>query len=156
MNNLNALKTGLHTHPLPPPDLDRLANQVVHHPEEFPLDLGLAVESIHRRTRDPLNRTLGLLRLVQQLLPLVSAELARIELKNLLEKIPPQKHESVLQIIKKRSAYLDTAQQLHLIRGIEKQLFPENTKKQLTEPEPGLGRETHIDPALPDLGPKTP
>ncbi|MBN1316159.1 MAG: hypothetical protein JXA42_11840 [Anaerolineales bacterium] len=136
-NNLNALKTGRHTHPASPPDLDELVRKIIYRPDEFPLAVGLAVQSIHERTQDPLSRILGLFRLVQELVPLVTNQLISIEVKNLLGFFPPEKQASTGSILQKHCAHLNALEQLRFIRGIKKDLFPLEEMILTTGLEPG-------------------
>jgi len=120
--NLNALKHGRHAHPLPPPDLENLALCTVEQPEQFPLQLGLAAQSIQARTGDPFGLLVALHRLLSQLIPLVAARLFESELHALSHQIPPPAYTRIQTLIHHTIPHDRPARKLLLLRTLKKQL----------------------------------
>jgi hypothetical protein len=70
--NLNALKTGDHTHPLPLLGLQRLVRQIARQPDQLPDHLHLVARSIHSRTGDPHKTLIAFRALLTDLIPQVA------------------------------------------------------------------------------------
>jgi hypothetical protein len=101
--NLNALKTGDHTHPLPAPDLQHLARQLVQQPGQLPYHLGLAAQSIHSRTQaDPFRTLLALRASLSDLIPQVAIGLFTTEMDALLRRLPPSQRGPVLHTVRQQ------------------------------------------------------
>ena len=79
--NLNALVHGRHSNPLSPPDLEHLVAVAVDRPDDLPLEIGLAVRSIHARTGHALLTLIALRRLLSQVVAQLSARFLRAELR---------------------------------------------------------------------------
>ena len=86
--NLNALVHGRYSNPLPPPDLERLVAVALDRPDDLPLEIGLAVRSIHARTACTLLTVHALCRLLSHVAARLSARLLRAELRAKLRSSP--------------------------------------------------------------------
>jgi hypothetical protein len=124
--NLNALKHGHHSHPLPPPDLEQLAGHVTGHPDDLPYQIGLAVQSLQSRAPDPLVTLIALRRLLSQLITAVATRLFAAELQAFLRDLPLPLRTSVLTTVQ-RSAPADSPELgVLFIRKLKKQLPEQN------------------------------
>ena len=99
--NLNALKHGHYSHPLPLPDLEHLADHLVERPDDLPLRIGLAVQSLQHRARDPLMTLIALRRLLSQLITIVAVRLFTSELRAFLQDLPLPLRGRVLAAVQK-------------------------------------------------------
>ena len=103
-HNLNALKTGAHAHPLASLNLAQLAKDLVHHPDDLPDHLGIAIQSIHARTRHPYKTLVALRTALSRLLPLVAAQLLAAKVKAVLSELPPSQRRPFLIAVRQRAA----------------------------------------------------
>jgi len=124
--NLNALKHGHHSHLLPPPDLERLADHILEEPGDLPFQVGLAAQSLHARTGDPLLTLVALRRLLSQLADRLAVRLFAAELKALLRDLPPERRGEVLDLIVKSAARRNPADMVRFLRKIKKRLPEQN------------------------------
>ena len=97
--NLNALKTGNHTHPLPEPELSHLARQLAGEPDLLPYHLGLTAQSIHSRTRDPHQTLLAFRATLTHLLPYAAHHQLAVECDHFLQRFSPCHREKVRRIV---------------------------------------------------------
>ena len=135
--NLNALKHGCHSHPLPLPDLERLATAAISgEPGDFARQIDLAVRAIQARTGwsdasgDPFLTLVALRRLLTQLAALVAGNLFDVELQAATELLPAPTRAYLHGRITRHAALLEPEARLLLLRKIK------NRKKQSAEPEP--------------------
>ena len=118
--NLNALKHGRYSQPLPPLDLERLADHLVEHPEGLPYRVGLAAHSIQDRAGDPFLALIALRRLLAQLIPLVGARLFAAELRAFLQHLPAPMRAPTLELIRRSAPRDSPEERLVLLRKLEK------------------------------------
>jgi hypothetical protein len=118
-NNLNALKHGRHSHPLPLPDLAHLASHIATRPADLPLQIGLAARSLQARTDDPLLTLAALRRLLSQLTPIVATCLFNAELQGLLQALPPPARPHVQAIVEQYVPQNDPKKALQILRKIK-------------------------------------
>ena len=130
--NLNALKTGQHAHPLPPLDLQRLAHKIALDPDQLPYQIGLAAQSIHSRTSEPIKTIVALEATVRQLLTAVAETLFAFELAAWLQRLPPARRERAERIIAESARRLDPQQKLAFLRGLIGELNLGKTPKTIT------------------------
>ena len=124
--NLNALKHGRHSHPLPPPDIARLACHITEQPDDLPLQIGLAVQSLQARAGDPLMTLIALRRLLSQLTPMVATRLFTSELQPFLQNLPPSLRGKVQAVIDKSVPQDSPEKKVLLLRNLRKQLVEQN------------------------------
>ena len=119
-HNLNAVKHGRHSHPIPPPDLDRFVEVLVTQPQDLPYQLGLVAHSIQARTGDPF-LTLAVLRgLLPHLTARVAAGLFSEELRTTLQPLPPPVRAGVQAVIELRASGLSPEARLLKLRKRKK------------------------------------
>ena len=111
-----------HFVPFPPPDLENLVLCTIEQPDQFPLQLGLAVQSIQARAGDPFAVLVALHRLLSQLIPLVAARLFESELHALSHQIPPPLYARIQTLIHHTIPRDRPARKLLLLRTLKKQL----------------------------------
>ena len=125
--NLNALKHGRHAHPLPPPDLERLAGQIADCPDDLPFQLGLAAQSLQARARgDPLATLIALRSLIHQLVRAVAHRVFAAELRALLEALPPPRRCRIRETLHKYRPRDCPEMKVLLLRNLKKQLMEQN------------------------------
>ena len=129
MDNLNALKHGTSAHPLPPSELTSLIAAILADPDDLPLQIGLAVCSIHARTGEPFLTLVALRRLFSQLVPTVAERLFSAELRAMLQPLPPAVRDRRQADIEQRAARTRPEDRLLLLRKTK------SHRKQ--SPEPG-------------------
>ncbi len=118
--NLNALKHGRYSHPLPPPDLERLADRLVQRPQDLPYRVGLAARAVQDRADDPLMALVALRRLLTQLIPLVAARLFALELRAFFQHLPARLRAPTLDLIRRSVPRDSPEERLLLLRKLEK------------------------------------
>lgn len=101
--NLNALKTGDHTHPLPLSELRPLADQLVRHPDQLPDLLDPIVRSIHSRIRDPYKALVALQTTLTDFRQQVAAALFKTEVDALLRRLPSSQRDRLLRTLKEQT-----------------------------------------------------
>jgi len=129
--NLNALRHGHFSHPLPPPDLEHLASLLVEQPADLPLQLGLAAQSVQARTDDLFLALIALRRLIVQLTLIVATRLCASELQDLLQNLPPPLRARAQAVIYQSVPRDSPERKVLLIRKLKKTI---TGTKQLTEP----------------------
>ena len=97
--NLNALRTGAHSHPLSPAELDDLARHIVDDPPGLPVRLGQALQAIQARVDDPLLVLLALRRVLPDLIARVAARTLDAELRAYLAPLPPGVRDQIRDLI---------------------------------------------------------
>ena len=102
-HNLNAVKTGAHAHPLASLNLVQLAKDLVHHSDDLPDHLGIAIQSIHARTRHPYKTLVALRTALSRLLPLVAAQLFAAKVDAILRELPPSQRRPFLTAVRQRA-----------------------------------------------------
>ena len=120
LGNLNALQHGRYSHPLPLPELARLAEIAAHQPDDLPLHIALAVRSIHTRTGNVFLTLFALRRLLSQLTPLLATTLFAAELDDLLQPLPPQPRSRAQALIERLTSGLHPERRLLALRQIKK------------------------------------
>ena len=123
--NLNALKHGRHSHPLPQPDLERLVGHVLDAPADLPYHVGLAARSLQARVGDPVGTLVALRRLLSQLADLLARRLLSAELRSLLDALPPEAVDRVCRAFAKAAPRRDPVETLRFVRALRKQLLEE-------------------------------
>jgi hypothetical protein len=101
--NLNALKTGDHTHPLPLSELRPLADQLVRQPDQLPDLLDPIVRSIHSRIRDPQKALVALQTTLADFRQQVAVALFKTEVDTLLRRLPPSQRGRLLRTLKEQA-----------------------------------------------------
>jgi hypothetical protein len=101
--NLNALKTGDHTHPLPLSELRPLAFQLARQPDQLPDLLDPIVRSIHSRIRDPYRALVALQTTLTDFRQQVAAALFKTEVDALLRRLPSSQRGRLLRTLKERT-----------------------------------------------------
>jgi hypothetical protein len=124
--NLNALKHGHYSHPLPPPDLERLARQTLDYPDDLPFQIGLAAQAIQARAGDLLMTLIALRRLLTQLIHTVATSLLASELPALLQDLSPPLRGNARAMIQKSVPRDSPERKVLLLRKLEKQLMEQN------------------------------
>jgi hypothetical protein len=124
--NLNALKHGRHSHPLPQPDLERLAGHVLEQPDDLPFQVGLAAQSLQARVGDPLVTLVALCRLLCQLTDLVATRLYTFELKAILHDLPPELLSKAREMIAGSAPHRSPVEMVRFLRNVKKQLLEQN------------------------------
>ncbi len=115
-----------HSHPLPPPDLEHIARHVIQQPDDLPLQIGLAVQSLQPRAGDPLMTLIALRRLLSQLIPIVANSLFTSELQALLQHLPTPMRRQAQTLIQKSVPRDSPEKKVLLLRKLEKQLMEQN------------------------------
>ncbi len=116
--NLNALRTGRHTHPLTSDDLDQLTHSILRTPHHLPRHLDLTTRSIHQRCQDPVKTLLALQSLIPSLLSRVADGLFIAELHALLEKLPPSRRNHFELLAWRQALLFGPVDKLQLLRGL--------------------------------------
>jgi hypothetical protein len=124
--NLNALKHGRHSRPLPQPDLERLADRILKGPDDLPFQVGLAAQSLLTRAADPLLTLVFLCRLLSQLTDLVAARLIDTELHALLRDLPPEARGRARRAIASAAPRGSPVETLRFLKNVKKQLLEQN------------------------------
>ena len=119
-NNLNALRHGRYSHPLPDLDLQRLAAGIVEQPDDLPYRVGLAVQSIHARAGDPALTLVATSRLLSQLASQVAAALFDRRLQAYLCDLPAPLRERVRSTFERLAAVHSPVERLLLLKKIKK------------------------------------
>jgi hypothetical protein len=130
--NLNALRTGRHTHPLTPDELGQLVHAILHAPEKLPHHLDLTIHSIHRRVQDPVKTLLALHSLVPTLLSRLADELFIAELHALRHQLPPTRQSQFEITVWRHALLFSPVRKLEFIHGLGHRL-----KLAAEEPAPG-------------------
>ena len=125
--NLNALKTGDHTHPLPLSDLHPLADQLVRHPGQLPDLLDPVVRSIHSRIRDPYKALVALQTTLTDFRQQVAIALFKTEAGALLRRLPSSQQGHLLRTLKEQTGPWITEATFPSIRRLMVE-FEKNTK----------------------------
>lgn len=102
-HNLNAVKTGAHAHPLASLNLAQLAKDLVHHPDDLPDLIGIALQSIHARTRHPYKTLAALRTALSRLLPLVEAQLLVAQVDAVLRELPPSLRRPFMAAVRRQA-----------------------------------------------------
>ena len=118
--NLNALKDGQHAHPLPRPDLRVLARQIAQEPDDLPLHIGRALQSLPSQARDPLKALRALNLIISELIPLVAGNLFAAELESFLQHFPPSRRPHHRAAIWRETLYGDFENSLTALRDLKK------------------------------------
>jgi len=124
--NLNALKHGHHAHPLPPPNLEDLARRILEQPDDAPLQIGLAAQSVHARTGDLLMTLIALRRLLDQLIHRVAVQVFASELHAFLSPLPLDLRNRLRDMIHKSVPPDRPEMKVLLLRNLKKQLPEQN------------------------------
>jgi hypothetical protein len=119
-NNLNALKHGRHSHPLPLPDLESLAAAIMDQPEDVPYQVGLVAQSIHARAGDPVLTLIATSHLLSQLASRVAAGLFDRQLHAYLRDLPAPLRERVRPTFERLVAVHSPIERLLLLKKIKK------------------------------------
>jgi hypothetical protein len=120
--NLNALRTGDHTHPLTRDDLDQLVHSILSTPHQLPHHLDLTTQSIHHRCNDPLKTLLAIQSLVPSLLSRVADGLFIAELHALLEQLPPSRRSQFELIAWRQALLVGPVRKLELLRTLRERI----------------------------------
>ena len=129
-HNLNALKHGHYSHPLPPPDLEHLAGCAIEQPDDLPFQIGLAVQSLQARIGDPLMTLIALRRLLSQLTTMIATRLFTSELQAYLHNLPLPLRGKLMAMIQKSVPADSPERKVLLLRNLKKTI---TGTKQLTE-----------------------
>ena len=125
--NLNALKHGRYSHPLPLSQLWSLAGRILAQPGDIVAALDTAVESIQARTgRDPLMTLLALRRVLVHLTTIVAARVFVSELLALLSTLPATTRARARSIIQRQTRHLSPEERVLILRKAKKQLTEQN------------------------------
>lgn len=114
--NLNALACGDHSHPLPLPDVERLARVAIDHPGDLPLQVGLALRAIQARVSDPFLALVALYRLCSLLVARVAVLAYAVELDAFLACFHPQSHPHVRALLDLAAPVTDPVARLLALR----------------------------------------
>jgi hypothetical protein len=120
LHNLNALKHGQHSDPLPEPDFQCLVVTAVERPDDLALQVGLAVRRIQDRTGDPFLTLVALRRLLSRLVDGVADALFTAELCETLRPLPPSVRERLQERIERLAVHKRPEDNLLLLRSIRK------------------------------------
>jgi hypothetical protein len=99
-DNLNALTTGQHAHPLSGPVHDRLAQLILHQPDQLPQHIALATQIIHDHTGDPYKTIVALRAFLSDVVPPVAGGLFIAEMRTFLGRLPPANRAPFLHLIR--------------------------------------------------------
>ena len=124
--NLNALKHGHHSHPLPPSDLASLAHHIVQQPDDLPSQISFTAQRLQDRVDDPLKTLILLRRTLSLLTPIVAACMYASELQSFLQDVPPQLRDKVQAAIQKAVPRDNLEAKVLLIKTLKKQLMEQN------------------------------
>lgn len=118
--NLSALRTGHDAHPLSPSDLDRLAHAIIRTPDQLPHHLHPLVQSIHRRSGDPVKTLLALQALLPALLSRVAEGLFTSGFHAYLEQLPPDRRSPIEIAIWRLALQISPLDKLKLLRQLQR------------------------------------
>lgn len=129
--NLNALKLGAHAHPLPTPELERLAEIAIGQPQDLPLQLGLVLQAIQSRTNDTFLALVALRALLIHLTNHVAVRLFSAELHDLLAPLPLATDHLFRSLVEQQTAHDSPPERLLNLRKMRTRLkqLPEQGKK---------------------------
>jgi hypothetical protein len=119
-HNLNALKHGQHSDPLPETDFQRLVVTAVERPDDLALQVGLAVRLIQDRTGDSFLTLVALRRLLSRLVDSVAGALFTTELRETLQPLSPSVRERLQERIERLAVPKRPEDSLLLLRSIKK------------------------------------
>ncbi len=119
-NNLNALKHGRHSRPLPLPDLECLAAAIIEQPDDLPDRVGLAARAIHTRANDPVLTLIATGRLLSQLASQVAAGLFDRQCQAYLHDLPAPLRERVQPALEQLANVCNPVERLLLLKKIVK------------------------------------
>ncbi len=86
LHNLNALRSGERSQPIPNDSLQLIADHVLQHPDDLPYQIGIITQSILERTGpDPFQALVGLRVALRHLLPIIARPIFLTELQDFLQ-----------------------------------------------------------------------
>lgn len=122
--NLNALKHGRHSQPLPLSALVSIADRIIDQPGDIHAALHPAVQSILARAcRDPLIALIALRRVLAHLTTIVATRAFATELQALLLALPEPARIRARSVVQRRVRHLKPEERVRILRKAKKQLM---------------------------------